>query len=238
MFRAHVLIVRRTKIVLCSLWYHHTCRWPSGAQTGHGTATYRCDDTRDCIIQFCPPDDVHMCSNHVEAWNKLIIKFSASSWLILINEYIEMHGQQNIKTHFFCFGDAQTNNCISAKIFILLTYVEIITIHLFGTRHNVLCVKARKNIVLFLATSNIFYHPKIPTLGPSQPPIWHVSAILTKGTKRPDLESYHSSPYSAENKSDYLFLQSLPPKHNFITKEGLYFSVCVCVCLSVCLPLK
>ena len=55
-----------------------------------------------------------------------------------------MHGQQNIKTHFFCFGDAQTNNCISAKIFILLTYVEIITIHLFGTRHNVLCVKARK----------------------------------------------------------------------------------------------
>ena len=24
-----------------------------------------------------------MCSNHVEAWNKLIIKFSASSWLIL-----------------------------------------------------------------------------------------------------------------------------------------------------------
>ena len=33
----------------------------------HGTATYRCDDTRDCIIQFCPPDDEHMCSKHVEA---------------------------------------------------------------------------------------------------------------------------------------------------------------------------
>ena len=38
-----------------------------------------------------------MCSKRVEAWNKLIIKFSASSWLILINKYIEMHGQQNIK---------------------------------------------------------------------------------------------------------------------------------------------
>jgi len=63
----------------------------------HGTATYRCDDTRDCIIQFSPPDDEHMCSKHVEASNKLIIKFSASSWLILINKYIEMHGQQNIK---------------------------------------------------------------------------------------------------------------------------------------------
>ena len=32
---------------------------------------------------ICPPDDEHMCSKHVEAWNKLIIKFSASSWLIL-----------------------------------------------------------------------------------------------------------------------------------------------------------
>ena len=37
------------------------------------------------------------CSKHVEAWNKIIIKFSASSWLVLRNKYIEMHGQQNIK---------------------------------------------------------------------------------------------------------------------------------------------
>ena len=56
------------KIVLYSLWYHHT---------------YRCDDTRDFIVQFWPPDDEHLCSKQVEAWNKLIIKFSASSWLIL-----------------------------------------------------------------------------------------------------------------------------------------------------------
>ena len=73
MFRAHVLIIRReklyytasgiitpiggrpvlgVKIVLCILWYHHTCK---------------CDDTRDCIIQFFPPDDEHVCSKHVEA---------------------------------------------------------------------------------------------------------------------------------------------------------------------------
>ena len=51
MFQAHVLIVRRAKIVLYSLWYHHTYRWPT----------------------------------------------RASSWLILRNKYIEMHGQQNIK---------------------------------------------------------------------------------------------------------------------------------------------
>ena len=49
----------------------------------HGTATYMCDNTRGRIVQFWPPDDEHVCSKHVEAWNKLIIKFSASSWLIL-----------------------------------------------------------------------------------------------------------------------------------------------------------
>jgi len=51
------------------IWYHHT---------------YRYDDTRCCIMQFWPPDDEHMCSKHVEAWNKLILKqtFCASSWLI------------------------------------------------------------------------------------------------------------------------------------------------------------
>ena len=59
---------QEVKIVLYSLWYHHT---------------YRFDDTRDCIVQFWPPDDELLCSKHEEAWNKLIIKFSASSWLIL-----------------------------------------------------------------------------------------------------------------------------------------------------------
>jgi len=49
----------------------------------HGTATYMCDDTRDCIVQFWPRDYEHLCSKHVEAENKLIVKFSASSWLIL-----------------------------------------------------------------------------------------------------------------------------------------------------------
>ena len=50
---------QEVKIVLYSIWYHHTYRWPSRAQveTGlsqpvQGTATYRCDDTRGCIIQF------------------------------------------------------------------------------------------------------------------------------------------------------------------------------------------
>ena len=50
----------------------------------HVSSTCRCDDTRGCVMQFWPPDDEHTCSQHVEAWNKLIVKqkFCASSWLI------------------------------------------------------------------------------------------------------------------------------------------------------------
>ena len=65
---------QEAKIVLYSLWYHHTYRWTSGArvervlsQPVHRTATYKYDDTRDCIIQFWLLDDQHMCSKHVEA---------------------------------------------------------------------------------------------------------------------------------------------------------------------------
>jgi len=50
----------------------------------HETATYGCDGTRGCLMQFWPPDGDHMCSKHVEAWNKLTAKQKccASSWLI------------------------------------------------------------------------------------------------------------------------------------------------------------
>jgi len=49
-----------------------------------GHHLFRFDDTRGCVMQFWPPDDEHMCSKRVEAWNKLILKqkFCASSWLI------------------------------------------------------------------------------------------------------------------------------------------------------------
>jgi 5-methylcytosine-specific restriction endonuclease McrA len=59
MFRALCAHHQVVKIVLYSIWYHHTCRWLSGAQVERGlkdlvhrTAIYRCDDTRCCIIQF------------------------------------------------------------------------------------------------------------------------------------------------------------------------------------------
>jgi hypothetical protein len=59
MFRALCAHHQEVKIVLYSIWYHHTCRWPSRAQDEgglsqpvHGMATYTCDDTGCCIIQF------------------------------------------------------------------------------------------------------------------------------------------------------------------------------------------
>jgi len=58
MFRAHVLIIRRSKL-------HYTASGiitPIGvmvpevervlSQPVHETATYRCDDTRGCVMQF------------------------------------------------------------------------------------------------------------------------------------------------------------------------------------------
>jgi len=65
-FRAHVFIIRRSKL-------HYTASGiitPIGGRLVHETATYRCDDTRGSVIQFWPPDDEHMCSKHVEEWNK------------------------------------------------------------------------------------------------------------------------------------------------------------------------
>ena len=73
MFRAHVLII--WFITPIGVMNQRLC---------NAILTYSCDDTRGCVMQFWPPDDEHMCSKHVDAWNKLIVKqqFCASSWLI------------------------------------------------------------------------------------------------------------------------------------------------------------
>jgi len=42
------------KIVLYSIWYHHTV---GGRPVRTGLPPTVCDDTRCCIIQFSPPDD-------------------------------------------------------------------------------------------------------------------------------------------------------------------------------------
>jgi hypothetical protein len=65
---------QEVKIALHSLWYHHTYRCDdTRGCVMHETATYRRDDTIGCVMQLWPADDEHMWSKHVEAWNKLIV---------------------------------------------------------------------------------------------------------------------------------------------------------------------
>ena len=67
-FEHHVLIVRRPKLYYtASGTITPIGGCPVTSQYVHGTATYRCDDTRDCIVQFWSPDVEYMCSKHVEA---------------------------------------------------------------------------------------------------------------------------------------------------------------------------
>ena len=63
-------------------------------------ATYGFDDTRGCVMQFWPPDDEHMCSKHVEAWNKTCCKTKILCIKLVKywDKYTKMHGQQNVKT--------------------------------------------------------------------------------------------------------------------------------------------
>ena len=91
MFRALCAHHQEVKIVLYSIWYHHTCRWLFGAQVERGlctpvhrTATYRFNDTRYCIIQFGPHDDEHTVLETCRGINKTYYKtrFCALSWLI------------------------------------------------------------------------------------------------------------------------------------------------------------
>ena len=69
MFRAPCANRQEVKIVLYCLWYHHT---------------YRCDDTRDCIIQFLPSWRLaHGARNMYRLEiNLLENKFCASSWSV------------------------------------------------------------------------------------------------------------------------------------------------------------
>jgi len=85
---------QEVKIALHSIWYHHYHH------------TYRCDDTRGCVMQFWPPDEEHMCSKHVEAWNKFIVKqkFCASSWLITETNILRCKVSKTSKSLSTCFG--------------------------------------------------------------------------------------------------------------------------------------
>jgi len=72
------------KFLFYRLWYHQT---------------YRCDNTRGCVMQFWPPDDEHICSKHVEAWNKTYCEILCIKLVKNWDKYTEMHGQRNVKIY-------------------------------------------------------------------------------------------------------------------------------------------
>ena len=69
MFRAPCAHRQDVKTVLANPQSH--AFQPVLSQPVHRTATYRCDDTRGCIIQFWPPDDEHMLLETCRGINRL-----------------------------------------------------------------------------------------------------------------------------------------------------------------------
>jgi len=90
LFHASICFGHNVLIIRCSKFYYTAYGIITRVGGRHvqrlctGRPPTECDYTRCCIIQFWPPNDKHMCSKHVEAWNKPTVKqkFCASSWLI------------------------------------------------------------------------------------------------------------------------------------------------------------
>jgi len=64
-------------------------------------------------MQFWPPDDEHMCSKHVEAWNKFIVKLILCIKLVKYwDKHTEMHGQQNVKNTIYVKQFSPRKSCL------------------------------------------------------------------------------------------------------------------------------
>ena len=93
-FEHHVPIVRRANCIIQHLVSSHSV----GGSPVHSPLSVCAPDGHLQVWWYqmlyntiWPPNDKHMCSKHVEAWNKFIIKFSASSWLILTVWHLTTH---------------------------------------------------------------------------------------------------------------------------------------------------
>ena len=94
MFRAHLLIIRRSKL-------HYTAS---------GIITPICVMIPGgCVMQFWPPDDEHMCSKHAEARNKTYCEtFCVSSWLITEINILRCTVSKTSKKILSCFSSQIT----------------------------------------------------------------------------------------------------------------------------------
>jgi len=116
---------------------------------------YRCDDTRGCVMQFWLTDDEHICSKHVEAWNKLTVKqkFCASSWLIIEINILRCTVSKTSKNYGNMFRPFTVETCcrnviwlhISLHWYIVVYWRYINTSYRFvATQRDGLCKKKKK----------------------------------------------------------------------------------------------
>jgi len=132
-------------LALHSLWYHHTCR---------------CDDTRGCVMQFWPPDDEHMCSKHVDAWNKTYCetKFCASSWLNTeINILRCTVSKTSKKCNILSRNSYNKTNEINSQIYFwnrTLHVLDSLSVHHreSSTVHTTICICHRGSILIPLTS--------------------------------------------------------------------------------------
>ena len=118
-------------------------------------ATYRSDDTRVCVMQFWPPDYEHMCSKHVEAWNKLIVKqkFCATSWLITEIKIFQCSEQSDINISTYRVVSGQMSD-VCRKSFHHLSALKIRKSSVTGNRPYS-CDMCKKS---FSRKSTLFQH--------------------------------------------------------------------------------
>jgi hypothetical protein len=96
-FEQQVLIIRRTKLCQYIIWYK-TLWWvivwrgPACQTVTHQSVLYQMMYWHNLVLLMMST----CCSKHVEAWNKYIEKECVK--LDINQNYVEMHGQQNIKT--------------------------------------------------------------------------------------------------------------------------------------------
>jgi hypothetical protein len=95
-FEQQVLIIRRTNLYQYIIWYN-TLWWMTVLRAGQGTSIihqsvlYQMMCWYKLVLQMMST----CCSKHVKAWNKYIKKECVK--LVINHNYVEMHGQQNIK---------------------------------------------------------------------------------------------------------------------------------------------
>ena len=154
-------------------------------------------------MQFWAPDAEHMCSKHVEAWNKLIVqqKFCASSWLITEINILRCTVSKTSKHKTPCCW--MNGNVKERPIPQFTFYIVVESPHvdrIWWPKHVAYAMNKLTLQHLWCCTDHIesrwkqdFPHLSRPALGPTQPPVQWVRGF-PRFKERPGCEADLSPP--------------------------------------------